>query len=345
MQGFFLVALIAVVGLSSCSTYDPLTDSSLRQSIGRRIDKNGAVKVTFLGNSTLVVQDKDTTVVVDGFLSRPNGFQTVLGTVGPSWTIIEAELTAAGVHKVDAVLVGHAHHDHALDATKIADQYNSKAIGSASYGMIYEGSHVAGKRSTFLPIGADGGQEKVGRFRIHFIPAVHVAPTSFIQKMIDGEIKKPLKTPARFTRFKCGQVFALYIEHLDEAREKVRERLAVTTTAGAIPGALEGREAPAVLFLSIGYLSKESPKRQHDYWENTVNAMKPALIVPVHWDDFTTKLSEGLKPATGLAGSTEEAMAFVKAKARADGRKLRVLDTRESLWISKGQVYCPGPTG
>ncbi|HYJ05515.1 MAG TPA: MBL fold metallo-hydrolase [Chthoniobacterales bacterium] len=341
MQSSPLIALIAVFGFSSCTSYHPLADKCLRRPIGRSLDRDSAVKVTFLGNSTLVVQDKETTLLVDGFLSRPGPIQTVLGTVGPSLKLIEDELTAVGVHEVDAVLVGHAHHDHALDATAIADRYDSKAIGSASYGQIYRGSHVPGNKSSFVPIARTGGKEEIGRFRVHFVPSIHVAPCSFIQRMIEGEIKRPLKTPAHFTRFKCGDVFALYIEHLDKPKKRVTERIAVTTTAGAIPGALQGLTSPAVLFLSVGYLAKESEDRQDAYWENTVNATRPRVIVPVHWDDFARKLSKGLEPAKGLAGSTKDAMTFVKRKA--DGRKLRVLDTRESMWISQGDVYCPAP--
>ena len=343
MRSSLLIAPIALFSLSGCSNYHPLADVCLRKPIGHTVDQSAAVKVTFLGNSTLAIQDRKTTLLVDGFLSRPGPIQTLLGTVGPSCKIIHKELTAAGVHKVDAVLVGHAHHDHALDATAIADHYDSKAIGSASYGMIYKGSHVSGNASRFVRIGPKGGTAKIGRFRVHFIPSIHVAPESFIQKMIEGEIERPLKTPAHFTRFKCGDVFALYIEHFDDANKRVMERIAVTTTAGALPGALKRRRAPAVLFLSIGYLSKASDYDQNAYWGNTVDDIRPKVIVPVHWDDFTIKLSKRLKPAKGLAGSTKDAMAFVKRKAEADGRKVRVLDTRESIWISKDRVYCPAP--
>ena len=52
------------------------------------------MQVTFLGNTTLVIKDKQTTLLVDGFLSRPGPglLRCAIGTVGPSKKIIEDEL-------------------------------------------------------------------------------------------------------------------------------------------------------------------------------------------------------------------------------------------------------------
>ena len=332
---FRLILLMAVTGLCACHTYDPLTaDPLLRKPIGQPVDRDSAVQVTFLGNTTLVIRDKQTTLLVDGFLSRPGPglLRCAIGTMGPSKEIIEKELAAAGVTRVNAVLVGHAHHDHALDATAIADLHNAEVVGSNSFAKIYEGSHDRSRNSKVTPIPPGGGSREFGGFVVDFIPSVHGARCSLIQKLIGGEITQPLHLPAHISRLKCGDVFALRITHK-------QGEIVVTTTAGAKAGKLQGRKPADVLFLSIGYLSKEKSKAQDFYWEQTVEATQPDVIVPVHWDDFTIKLSEGLKPATGLLGNTEAAMDVVKSRARQ--RDVRVLNLRESLWIADGKVYIP----
>lgn len=333
MRKIQLVALIAAVSLAACSTYDPLKDESLRKPIGRPVDKRAAVKVTFLGNTTLAIEDKDTTLLIDGFLSRPGPFQTLFGGMRPSAEVIQAELAKAGIHRVNAVLVGHAHHDHALDATAIADLFGAKVAGSHSYANIYRGSHIAGSKSRLVVIPRTGGRRRFGAFSVSFSPSEHVAPDSWIQRIIAGEIEEPLKMPAHSTRFKCGDVFAFHISH-------PQGDIVVTTTAGATPGQLQGRNAD-VLFLGVGYLSEDRPhpERQDFYWRHTVTATQPDVIVPVHWDDFSNKLSNGLKPAKGVAGNTQSSMSLVKRKAGT--RKVRVLDLRESVWISQGRVYIP----
>jgi L-ascorbate metabolism protein UlaG (beta-lactamase superfamily) len=333
-----LVALIVVVALPGCETCDPLKNAKLREAVGRPVDQRSALRVTFLGNTTLVVRDAATTLVVDGFLSRPGRFRTLLGGVGPSEKIIIDELSAVGVQTVDAVVVGHAHHDHALDATAISDIFTAKAIGSASFGNLYKGSHRPENKNTFVPIPPEGGIEPVGEFKVRFIPSAHVAPESFIQRIVAGEIKKPLARPAHFSRLKCGDIFALHISH-------PHGDIVVTTTAGALPKRLKGLtpegQPPPVLFLAVGYLSKEPPARRDEYWQNTVEEVLPDVIVPVHWDDLTKKLSDGLQVPPLIMGNTAVAMHFVKD--RAGDRKVRIMDKRETLYIHKRKVYIPDP--
>ena len=329
------ILLLALLGLGACSTYDPLTEEPLlRKRIGEPVNPDSAVQVTFLGNTTLVIRDKQTTLLVDGFLSRPGPglLRCAIGTMGPSKEIIKKELAAAGVARVDAVLVGHAHHDHALDATAIADLYNAEAIGSNSFAKIYDGSHDRSLERKLTPIPPCGGSREFGGFAVHFIPSLHGARCSLIQRLLGGEITQPLHLPAHISRLKCGDVFALRITHK-------QGEIVVTTTAGARAGTLQGRKPADVLFLSIGYLSSEGSGAQDFYWKQTVEATQPDVIVPVHWDDFTIKLSEGLKPATGLLGNSEAAMNVVKS--RAGQRDVRVLNLRESVWISDGKVYIP----
>lgn len=136
--------------------------------------------------------------------------------------------------------------------------------------------------------------------------------------------------PAHYSKFKCGDVFALHISHPEG-------NIAVTTSAGAKPGQLSGCRAD-VLFVGVGLLSKERPEQQKLYWRETVEATEPDLIVPVHWDNFARKLSKGLKPSA-LIENPRAVMDVVKREAA--GRKVRVMDLRESLWIRKGRVYCP----
>ena len=213
MRGMLLTLIVLAFSLPACSTYDPFKDCDLRKQIGRPFAGKSALKVTFLGNTTLAIDDGQTTLLVDGFLSRPGKIQTLLSPVGPAPEIIIRELSAAGIHRVDAVLVGHAHHDHALDSTAIADLFGAKAIGSSSYAKVYQGSHIHGSNSTLVTIPSKGGCATIGQFTVKFKPSAHVAPCSFAQKLVEGEIKNPLKLPAYFTQFKCGDVFALHISH------------------------------------------------------------------------------------------------------------------------------------
>ena len=323
-----LLAPFCALALLGCTSYHPLDDPSLRKPIDRLPAANSGIKVTFLGNTTLHLADGETSLLVDGFLSRPGVLKTLLGRIGPDREIIRAELDKAGIDCVDAVLVGHAHHDHALDATAIADLFGAQAVGSESYAQIYRGSHAAGAGSQLVVIPPGGRTLAFGRFSILFAPSAHVGSHSIVQRAVEGRITAPLAVPAHFSKFNCGDVFALHIAHPEG-------RVVVTTTAGAKPGQLQGRKADAV-FLGVGLLSKESAIKQDFYWRETVETTDPEVIVPIHWDNFTRKLSRGLKP-TALAGNPRKIMDIVKRKA--GRRHVRVLDQRESVSIRRGQIY------
>ena len=331
-----LLPLLLALGFSACSTYHPLRDDALRHPIGHAPASKSAVTVTFLGNTTLHIRDGETSLLVDGFLSRPGLLKTFLWQIGPDSKVIHEELDRAGIGKVDAVLVGHAHHDHALDATMIADCHGAHVVGSESFAQIYRGSHEPGSPGKLSVVPKDGDIYTFGRFTVTFAPSDHVSSLPGLkgipQRAVEGCIKTPLKMPAYFSEFKCGEVFALHIAHPEG-------EIVVTTTAGAKPGQLRGKHAD-VLFLGVGLLSKESPRKQETYWRETVGATHPDVIVPVHWDNFTRKLSSGLKPSA-LAEDPRAPMTLVKQNAGT--REVRVLDRGETVTIHHGHVFIPPP--
>jgi L-ascorbate metabolism protein UlaG (beta-lactamase superfamily) len=329
-----VVSVLAALGLSAC-TYNPLNDNDLRQAIGQAPPSEPAVKVTYFGNTTLLIQDGTTSLLVDGFFSRPGTVRTLFGKIGPDETVLNRELDRAGIDSVDAILVGHSHHDHALDATELADRFEKKVIGSESFAQIYRGSHRAGRNSTLVTVPTDGVSFPFGEFKVTFVPSAHVRSFNFVQRLIEGSITAPLQMPARFSDFKCGNVYALHISH-------PQGNIVVTTTAGAAPGELRASDHNAdVAFLSTGFLSKETPEARTSYWKETVEATEAKVVVPVHWDNFARKLSRGLRPPPFFVDRPQPAMDFIKHEAGA--RPVRVLDVGESIWISGHQVYCPRP--
>ena len=137
--------------------------------------------------------------------------------------------------------------------------------------------------------------------------------------------------------------------------EHPQANIVVTTTAGAVPGKLakffpdsaagaEPKNADA-LFLSVGYLSEVKPTEQDCYWDHAVTAARPAVIIPVHWDDFTAVLPNKpetkLKPAKGLLGDGDAARRLLKKKAEADKIRVLDLDFNESITISDHSVDGP----
>ena len=99
----------------------------------------GAVTVTFLGNTTLLITDGQTSLMTDGFFTRPDMASLLFGRLEPDSGLIRAALQRAGVTRLAAVIPAHSHHDHAMDAPEVARQTGALLLGSASSANIGRG--------------------------------------------------------------------------------------------------------------------------------------------------------------------------------------------------------------
>ena len=336
MKSAFTATLITLC-FTSCNSYHPLKDP-LTTYKGPFIARSApGVKATFLGNTTIHLTDGTTDLLVDGFLSRPSILNTFFGLIKPKPEEIAEQFKLAGISKVDGLLIGHAHHDHALDAPAIAEKEKCLVMGNTSYRKIHEGHHLPADKSHLFTVPCDGTKKEFGKFTVSFVKSEHVTARKFVQKWVEGEVCTPFKTPAYFSRFKCGDVYAIHIEHPEGS-------ILITTTAGAVPGALDRYRAD-VVFLGIGLLAKETCCQQKTYWHETVEAVKPHTVIPVHWDNFSRKLSRtpgastSLSPTPSPPDDVQGAMQVVNTQAKEHRRGVMLMGLRDSFLLHNGKVH------
>lgn len=287
---------------------DPRQVSGLfqRAAPGPRAD----VRVTFLGVSTLLIEDGETAIMTDGFFTRPGGRAVFLGKVEPDRAIIATSLQRAGVTRLAAVIPVHSHYDHALDSPEVARLTGALLVGSESSANIGRGW---GLPESQIRIVGDGDVLSFGRFRVHFITGRH-APSPFT----GGEIRAPLTPPARANAYLEGTSYTLLIENGERT-------LLVNASAGFVPGMLRGRRAD-VAFLGIGTLGRPSQAYLERYWDETIAATGARRVIPVHWDNFFLPLDQPLEPLPRRLGGFDVVMAFLKARSAADGVDLRLME-------------------
>lgn len=338
---FAMVKLTAVVGLlagfamafTGCSAYQPLRDEPGLYHGPRKAPPGPGITAEFQGNTTILVSDGTTHLLVDGFYSRPSGLRTIFGRIASDPKVVGERtnrLKESGIDKLDAVLVGHAHHDHSLDAPYVAAAMgNAPVMGSQSYAFIHQGAALAVKRP-LITVGCGNATQKFGKFTVRFLCSDHVGAHSFLQRMVEGHITAPLQTPAHFSKFKCGDVYAIHISH-------PRGSIAVTTTAGARSGQFKGLRAD-VIFLGIGFLSKEPKERREKYWHETVGTLGAHTVIPVHWDDFSKKLSPTLRPRPRVIENTRASIRIVKDFAKAERCRVMLLGLDDSIRLVDGSI-------
>ncbi|HEX7884266.1 MAG TPA: MBL fold metallo-hydrolase, partial [Afipia sp.] len=145
------------------------------------------LRATFLGVSTLLLDDGSTAILTDGFFTRPNSRQLFLEKIAPDKTVIETTLRRAGITRLAAVIVNHSHYDHAMDSPEVAARTGAVLIGSESTANVGRGW---GLPESQIAVHRAGDVMAFGRFRVTLLPGRHV-PSPFT----GGEITEPLKPP------------------------------------------------------------------------------------------------------------------------------------------------------
>jgi L-ascorbate metabolism protein UlaG (beta-lactamase superfamily) len=261
----------------------------------------GEPRVTFLGVSTLLIEDGRSAILTDGFFSRPGLLRVLLGKIAPDSQAIEVGLKRAGIERLDAVIVAHSHYDHALDAAEVARRTGATLVGSTSTANIGRGSAFPEERMRIV----EGIAEMTfGDFRVTIVPSRHLP-----HGMAMGEIEQPLAPPARALDYREGGSFSIFLQH-------PRGTLLVQASAGFVDGALAGRTADTVL-LGVGGLSTMDEAYHQGYWREVVEAVGARRVIPIHWDDFTRPLTDPLAPMPRLLDDLDATLAFLSARASA----------------------------
>lgn len=171
----------------------------------------GTLTVTWLGVAGLLLDDGTTRLLVDPMVSRPPGWRVGAGLpIGPDAVRIGRCGERLGLTRgVAAVLLGHTHYDHALDAAAFAIATEAVLVGSESAANLGRGAGLPEGR---LVVARPRRVERFGAFEVRFLPSVHgLSPRGEIP--YPGPITAPLAPPAPAAAWTCGEVFALEIRH------------------------------------------------------------------------------------------------------------------------------------
>lgn len=266
------------------------------------------LRVTYLGVSTLLIEDGKTAIMTDGFFSRPGLAELLLTRVEPNLERIERHLAQAGVDRLAAVIVVHSHYDHAMDAPEVARRTGAMLVGSESTANVGRGWGLPENR---LAVVAGERTFEYGDFRVTLIPSRHMP-----HGVAMGDIDEPLEPPAYASAYREGGSYSVFVEH--EGRS-----LLVQGSAGFVEGQLADRQAE-VVFLGIGGLGMQDPDYWREYWRQVVDAVDAERVIPIHWDDFTRPLGEPLVPFPRIADDFDATMRFLTERGQAEGVEIRL---------------------
>ncbi|WP_031511903.1 MBL fold metallo-hydrolase [Streptomyces sp. NRRL F-5123] len=261
----------------------------------------GGLRVTWLGVSTLLLDDGETALMTDAFLTRP-GLLRCLTLIAPDERLVRGCLERLGVTRLAAVVCAHSHYDHALDAPLVCRLTGARLVGSASTANIGRGGGLPEDR---LTVPAEGEPLEFGAFTVTLLVSPHSPGDRF-----PGTVDRPLVPPARPRAWATGTSYTVHVRHRGRA-------LLVHASANYRPGALAGVRAETV-YLGVGALGRQSAGFRAAYWDEVVAATGARRVVPVHWDDFTRPLDRPLLPLPRAADDLATSMDFLLRRAAAE---------------------------
>lgn len=287
--------------------------------------KPGQIKVTFFGTSTLLFDDGETQMLIDGFFSRPPVGKVAFGKIKSDTTLIRAVINKHQVSRLKAVFVCHSHYDHVMDAPAVCKLTKAKLYGSSSTLNVGKGQALS---SDAMEQYEPGKAISVGKFIVTIINSKHTPPFKLLGKTNatdpnHPDITEPLKQPNKADNYIEGGTYDIYIQHNNH-------NVLVKASTNYIENALNKYPAD-VLFLGSAMLGIQPEDFQNNYYRQTVLATRAKTVIPIHWDNFTKPLSKPLVALPNISDNVESGLNFLIKKTTEDKVTLKLLQAESSV--------------
>jgi len=233
------------------------------------------MKVTFLGTTVLLFDDGKDQVLFDAHLTRPN-MLTMAGLlkVQTNKAIVDKVIFQFGINRLKAIFISHTHTDHVLDAAYISNTCNADIYGSYSAMNVGRGGNVPEEK---LHSYDDCRDYSIGDYEITVIPSIH-SKAHWYNDDLGQVIDKPIVQPAKKKEYKEGGSYDFLVKNGGKT-------YLIRPSFNYIEGQLDGIKAD-VLYLGIAGISRADEETKKKFFEETVEKVKPQIVLPIHWDNF-----------------------------------------------------------
>ncbi len=285
----------------------------------------GKVRATYLGTSSILLDDGETQILTDGFFTRPSLWKTAFSKIESDPNLIRSVLRKANITRLQGVFVCHSHYDHVMDAPYVVKFTKAKLYGSVSTINVGLG---AGLDSTKMEEFQIGKPVKLGKFTVTVLESKHTPPFRILGKTNATDpnfpaIVSPLVQPAKATDYIEGGAFDFLIQH-------GKNRILIKASTNYVEGAFNKTQVD-VVFLGIAQLSLQPKSFQENYYNEIVKKLKPRLIFPIHWDNFFEPLDKPLEPNLKLGDNFDANMNALLEKTSKDRIQVQLLQGYESI--------------
>jgi L-ascorbate metabolism protein UlaG (beta-lactamase superfamily) len=277
------------------------------------VGEAGSVTVTWFGISTLLFDDSETQIMIDGTFTRLAWSEILmLQKVSSDVAAINHTLAEFRINRLAAIVPVHSHFDHAMDIGHLANRSSALVLGSESTANIVRGTEVPVAQSQIL---ASGESRQFGDFAITLIESRH-APIGFgDEAWFPGQIEEPLEQPARVSSWREGVSYSIVVAH-------PRGTTLIQGSAGFVRNNLAEIKADVVI-PGVAGLAALGREYTDEFWRETVTMTGAHRVYPVHFDDFTLPLGD-VKPFPRIADDVGKAASWLNELAAGEGESIDI---------------------
>lgn len=243
------------------------------------IEKTGGsidVTAVWLGTAGLYLSDGNSGVFIDPFVSRCRLIRVLLSLpLGSRGEEVDSWLRSSGGELAEAVLVGHSHYDHVLDAPHFARRAGCPMIGSRSAALVAEG---AGLDRRMIRTVKAGDRLEIGDFSVTFRKGTHVK--LFGKVPYPGPIASGIRPSSSARRYRVGEVFLIVLSHPAGVILHIG-------SPGYSPGMFDGMR------IDVALMSIANLHNVYDYLAELADRTGVRTVIPIHWDNLFSPRVDG----------------------------------------------------
>ncbi len=264
-------------------------------------EASDAVTATWLGTTTILFDDGETQVLIDGAFTRVSPLQIILPlAIKSDIANINFALSTFRINRLAAIIPVHSHFDHAMDVGHIANRTSAVVLGSESTANIARGENVPVDQYQIL---ADGETRQFGNFTIKLIASRHAPISDGREEYFSGVIEYPIHQPARVAEWKTGVAWSIVISH-------PRGSTLVQGSGGFVQDRLAD-ESVDVVMLSVAKLAGLGKAYVNSLWKETVTMTQASRVIAIHHDDYTQPFGE-VKLLPDMLDNVEKTAAWLQ---------------------------------
>jgi L-ascorbate metabolism protein UlaG (beta-lactamase superfamily) len=235
------------------------------------------VTVRWLGTAGFELSSDGVTVLFDPYLTR-----APLGRCVAAPLRSDEALVARHLPRADAIVLGHTHFDHALDAPGIARRTGARVFGSRSAAALCRASGVPATQVEVVEGTPGSGPvvREVGPFRLVFHASAH-SPFALGRVPFEGEITDCDAVPVRAKDYLCGAVFGVEV--------RVAGRTIFHVGSAEVVPTMPRLEVDLALVCVAGWTATPT------FPERVLHKLSPRAVVLSHWDNFLRPLEAGAR--------------------------------------------------